>query len=182
VGKVVALPCLITKNYAIFISNLPTPIKFPAMIIREATLADIPQIQLVRNAVKENRLSNPNLVTDEDCREFLFARGKGWVCDIETQVVGFSIADLKEKNVWALFVDPMFEKRGIGRRLHDTMLNWYFSQTQAGIWLGTAPGTRAAAFYRESGWKETGTHGKGEIRFEMSFEEWKQQQEKNSER
>ncbi|SEB11099.1 Acetyltransferase (GNAT) family protein [Chitinophaga terrae (ex Kim and Jung 2007)] len=76
----------------------------------------------------------------------------------------------------------MFEKRGIGRRLHDTMLNWYFSQTRAGIWLGTAPRTRAAAFYRESGWKETCTHGKGEIRFEMSFEEWKQQQETNSER
>lgn len=50
------------------------------MIIREALIEDIGQIQAVRNAVKENPLSNPNLVTDEDCRIFLTERGKGWVC------------------------------------------------------------------------------------------------------
>ena len=36
------------------------------MIIREAKIADIKQIQIVRNSVTENMLSNPNLVTDED--------------------------------------------------------------------------------------------------------------------
>ena len=45
------------------------------MIIREANIDDIKQIQVVRNAVKENTLSNPNLVTDEDCRIFLTERG-----------------------------------------------------------------------------------------------------------
>ena len=47
------------------------------MIFREATIADIKQIQIVRNSVKENTLSNPNLVTDEDCKEFITERGKG---------------------------------------------------------------------------------------------------------
>ena len=40
------------------------------MIIREANVNDIQQIQVVRNSVNENKLSNPNLVTDEDCIEY----------------------------------------------------------------------------------------------------------------
>lgn len=142
------------------------------MIIRGATLADIKQIQIVRNAVKENTLSNPGLVTDEDCAEYLTKRGKGWVCEVEDEIVGFSIVDLQENNVWALFVTPAFEKKGIGKQLHDVLLNWYFSQTTANIWLGTAPQTRAETFYRKAGWTEVGTHGKGEIKFEMKRENW----------
>jgi len=109
------------------------------MIIREARIEDIPQIQIVRNAVKENTLSDPNLITDKDCEEFLFIRGKGWVCEIDNQIVGFSIVDLQENNIWALFLDPNFEKQGIGRKLHDVMMDWYFKQTKENIWLGTSP-------------------------------------------
>jgi GNAT superfamily N-acetyltransferase len=141
-------------------------------MIREATIADIPQIQVVRNSVKENMLSDPNLVTDADCREFICDRGKGWVCEIGGQIVGFSIVDLREHNIWALFLLPDHERQGLGRQLHDVMLDWYFGQTRETVWLGTAPGTRAAAFYRKAGWQEIGTHGKGEIKFEMRFEGW----------
>jgi GNAT superfamily N-acetyltransferase len=120
-------------------------------MIREATISDIKQIQIVRNAVRENTLSDPGLVTDEDCAVYLTARGKGWVCEIDDEIVGFSIVDLQDHNVWALFVTPGFDKRGIGKRLHDTMLNWYFSQTAANLWLGTTPNTRAESFYRKAG-------------------------------
>lgn len=142
------------------------------MLIREANIADIGQIQVVRNAVKENTLSDPNLVTDEDCRVFITERGKGWVCELKDQIVGFSIADLEENNIWALFVHPGFDNRGIGRLLHDVMVDWYFTKTKHTVWLGTAPGTRAESFYRKAGWKEVGVHGKGEIKFEMTFEDW----------
>jgi hypothetical protein len=37
-------------------------------------------------------LSDPLLVIDEDCEEFLTKRVKGWVCEIENQIVGFAIA------------------------------------------------------------------------------------------
>src|SRR4051812_42232366 len=113
------------------------------MIFREALLADIPQIQRVRNSVKENTLSDPALVSDADCAEYMTIRGKGWVCETDGRVIGFAIADLKENNIWALFLHPDFEKQGIGSRLHNTMLNWYFSQTQQTVWLSTASGTRA---------------------------------------
>jgi GNAT superfamily N-acetyltransferase len=142
------------------------------MTIREAVIDDIAQIQRVRNSVTENMLSDPSLVSDQDCEEFITERGKGWVCVIDSEVVGFAIVDLKGMNVWALFVDPRFEKRGIGLLLHRTMLDWYFTQTDDVIWLGTAFNTRAEFFYRKAGWKEVGMHGADEIKFEMAAADW----------
>lgn len=146
--------------------------KKKCMIFREAELSDITQIQTVRHSVKENVLSDPALVTDEDCKEFLSIRGKGWVCEVERIIVGFSIADLKENNIWALFVHPEHEGKGIGKRLHKELIDWYFDQTKEKLWLGTSPNTKAEKFYRLNGWKEIGVHGKGEIKFEMSYEDW----------
>ena len=140
--------------------------------IREGTTNDIPGIQVVRNAVKENRLSNPNLVSDKDCYEFINIRGKCWVCIHSNIVVGFSIVDLKENNVWALFLLPEFEGRGIGRQLHDILLNWYFKQQDHTIWLSTAKGTRAERFYKTAGWREVGDYRDTEIKFEMTHECW----------
>ena len=47
-------------------------------------------------------------------------------------------------------------------------------KTKETVWLGTSPHTRAEAFYRKSGWKEIGMHGK-EIKFEMTFDSWNKQ-------
>ena len=127
---------------------------------------------MVRNAVKENTLSDPALVTDNDCAAFITGRGKGWVCDIAGKIVGFAIADLQENNIWALFLHPSFENKGIGRQLHQIMLDWYFTQTKTKVWLGTSPNTRAEQFYKKMGWTVVGTHGKGEIKFEMSYDSW----------
>ena len=143
------------------------------MIFRQAQITDIAQIQIVRNSVKENPLSDPALVPDKDVEDYITRRGRGWVCEIDNMIVGFAIVSITDHNVWALFIQPGFEKKGIGRRLHDEMMDWYFNQTKETIWLGTAPGTRAEIFYRKAGWKEVGIHGKGEIKFEMAAEEWK---------
>ena len=113
------------------------------MIFREAQTNDIKQIQLVRNAVKENVLSNPGLVTDKDCVEYLTLRGKGWVCENDGTIIGFAIADLIDNNIWALFVHPDFEGNGIGKILHDTMMDWYFTQQKETVWLSTDASTKA---------------------------------------
>lgn len=143
------------------------------MIIREAQVADIPQIQVVRNAVKENMLSDPALVTDIDVEDYITRRGKGWVSEIDAVITGFSIVSVMDNNVWALFMDPNYEAKGVGKKLHDVMIDWYFTQTDKTIWLSTGPGTRAETFYRKAGWKETGLYGKGEIKFEMTLSDWK---------
>lgn len=142
------------------------------MLLREAGIEDISQMQIVRNAVKENRLSNPGLITDKDCEDYITRRGKGWVYEINKTIVGFAIVSVQDKNVWALFVQPGFDKKGIGKKLHDKMINWYFLKTSETVWLSTAPGTRAEIFYRKSGWKQTGVTSAGEIRFEMTKDEW----------
>jgi len=154
------------------------PSKNNNMTFREAKIEDIKQIQIVRNAVKENTLSNPDLVTDKDCEEFMFERGKGWVCEINNQIVGFAIADLKEDNIWALFLDPEFEGKGIGTQLHKMMLDWYFSTGKENVWLGTSPSTRAEKFYTKIGWTKNGMYG-NEVKFEMSKKEWKNLSSRN---
>ena len=143
------------------------------MIFREALITDIPQIQIVRNEVKENVLSDPSLVPDKDVEDYITRRGKGWVCETDNRIVGFAIADLQDNNIWALFIQPGYEGKGIGKKLHDDMLNWYFEQSKETVWLSTSPGTRAETFYRKAGWKETGIYGKGELKFEMTVSEWK---------
>lgn len=143
------------------------------MVFRKAEISDIEQIQVVRNAVQENILSDPALVPDSDVEDYITRRGKGWVCEANGIIVGFSIVSVIDKNVWALFVQPGFDKLGIGRQLHDEMIDWYFTQTDETIWLSTTQGTRAEQFYRKAGWAESGNYGKEEIKFEMTFGQWK---------
>ena len=142
------------------------------MNFRQAIPEDIPQIQIVRNSVKENQLSNPNLIPDELVEEFITKRGKGFVCEIDKKIVGFSIVDFVENNVWALFLLPEFEGKRIGKKLHQLMLDEYFSKTKETIWLSTEANSRAKTFYKKQGWKNAGLHG-NEVKFEMSFEDWK---------
>jgi GNAT superfamily N-acetyltransferase len=142
------------------------------LIFREALITDIPQMQVVRNSVTENMLSDPALVPDKDVADYMTRRGKGWVCEINHSIAGFAIVSVQDHQVWALFIQPGFDKKGMGRRLHDEMVEWYFNQSADTIWLSTAPGTRAESFYRKAGWIETGIHGKGEIKFEMTVEKW----------
>lgn len=143
-------------------------------IIREALVADIPQIQRVRNAVKENKLSDPSLVPDADVEEYMTRRGKAWVTVEGEKITGFAIVSISDHNVWALFIEPGYDKAGAGRKLHDKMMNWYFEQTAETAWLSTTPGTRAENFYRKAGWIEDGLYGKGEIKFIMPHHRWEE--------
>jgi len=142
------------------------------MNFREAKKEDIEQMHKVRIAVKENPLPDPDLISPGDYEEFMFLRGKGWVCEEDGCIVGFSVVDLKENNVWALFIQPGHEGKGIGKKLHGEMLDWYFAQTNQTIWLGTAPKTRAENFYDKAGWIRIGIRPNGEIKFEMTKEIW----------
>jgi len=146
------------------------------MIFREAQILDIEQMHAVRMSVKENILPDAAMISAKQYQEYIIDFGKGWLCEIDKYVVGFAIVDLKNNNVWALFVRPDYEKKSIGKKLQDIMLNWYFSKTKQTIWLGTSPNTRAEIFYRTYGWRETGKRPNGEIRFELTHENWEKLQ------
>lgn len=72
-------------------------------MIRIATISDIPELQIVRNSVKENKLSSPNRIKDADVEEYLLSQGKGWVTFVDGKIIGFAIADLIGHSIWALF-------------------------------------------------------------------------------
>ncbi|MBB1286797.1 GNAT family N-acetyltransferase [Flavisolibacter sp. BT320] len=146
------------------------------MILREAKTADIIEMHRVRVSVNENRLSDPGRISENDYREYITERGKGWVCEVEGGLVGFAVVDEKENNIWALFVHPDFENKGIGKRLHHTMLSWHFKQSNDPLWLGTSPGTRAEIFYKKMGWQKAGFYGKDEVKFEITKEAWMKQE------
>jgi GNAT superfamily N-acetyltransferase len=134
-------------------------------LIRKATDSDIPRIFEIRNNVRENKLSDPSRVTIEDTRWFIANPGI-FVWEEDGRVVGFSAADPRNGNVWALFMDQTYEGRGIGRALFEQACEVLQDAGCPRIWLTTGPGTRAEAFYRAAGWHVTGQSG-GDLLFEM---------------
>jgi GNAT superfamily N-acetyltransferase len=144
-----------------------------AIQVRVATAADIPEMHRIRLAVRENRLSNPDVVRPTDYVPMITEHGRGWVAEKEGRIAGFAIIDMARRNVWALFVGPEQEACGIGRRLHRAMLDWAFAAGAESVYLGTAPGTRAERFYRTAGWTYAGPEPNGESRFEMMRDQWR---------
>ncbi len=141
-------------------------------MIREATIEDIPAMHIVRMSVRENVLSNPLLVTQSDYEKYITTQGKGWVYEMDNKIAGFAIIDVPKKNIWALFVHPEHEGRGIGLKLQQQMLDWFFASYNDELNLSTSPGTRAAQFYKRSGWREDGFMKSGEIIFKMLPGQW----------
>lgn len=135
--------------------------------MRIATRDDIEALHRIRLAVRENVLSRPELVTHADYVEHLERRGRGWLAEVQGEVVGFAIGRADDGNVWALFVDPAHEGRGIGSALHDAMAAWMIAQGLVRLWLTTDPATRAARFYARRGWLEAGREG-AELRLELA--------------
>ena len=63
---------------------------------------------------------------------------------------------LTTAKIWALFVDPAFEGRGIGRTLLALACATVRSAGYEMVRLNTAAGTRAERFYRMNGWDSVG--------------------------
>ena len=142
----------------------------PIPSTRRATHDDVPRIMEIRHSVHENRLRDPTSVTAADCAAFI-DRTEMWVWVEDGQILGFSAGDPRDGSIWALFVDPANEGRGIGRALLalacDTVRFAGFDTAT----LNTEPGTRADRFYRLNGWVETGRSAKGEVVFQRRLEE-----------
>lgn len=135
------------------------------MIFREATVEDIPALSAIRLSVRENVLSDPLKVTREMYADYLSASGKGWLCEVEGEAAGFSVASLADASIWALFVRPGYEGRGIGGTLLRLAADWLFEMGAASVTLSTGAGTRADRFYEGLGWRRGETGDDGEVRF-----------------
>ena len=119
---------------------------------RRATLEDIPSMSEIRLAVKENVLSNPARVTHQMYVDYLELSGRGWVCESNGAIIGFSYAATEDSSIWALFVRPECEGVGAGKALLALAADWLFSLGNETVTLGTAANTRADRFYLRQGW------------------------------
>jgi GNAT superfamily N-acetyltransferase len=135
----------------------------PTTTFRRARASDVPAILRIRAAVRENVLSDPSKVTAGMCEQYLEELGRGWVCEIDGRVVAFAYADRAKSSIWALFMEPDFEGRGIGRELLRLATDWLFALGNDVVVLSTNPGTRAEAFYRALGWRLQGMTSDGEV-------------------
>lgn len=141
--------------------------------IRIATESDIAAMHRIRMSVRENALADPSRVQAADYRALLHGSGRAWVAEADGRIIGFAIADLRRANVWALFVEPDCEGRGVGRALHDQLVEWLFASGVSRVWLTTTPATRAERFYKAAGWQYAGMQ-QDEARYELSRRDWRQ--------
>lgn len=134
-------------------------------MIRRARPEDHPRVTEIRNSVTENVLRDPSRVTVADYKWFEENPGV-WLWEENGKVLGFSAADTRDGSVWALFVDPAHEGRGIGRALFAKACDVLRAAGHRTGSLTTEPGSRADRFYQRAGWKVMGTSPRGERIFE----------------
>jgi GNAT superfamily N-acetyltransferase len=141
------------------------------MQISLATPDDIETLFDIRTSVEQNHQSREELsllgVTAESLAEMLQTRSRAWLCRLEGTAAGFSMADAARATIFALFVRPGFEGRGIGRRLMGEAEAWLFQHGWDEIWLttGSDESLRAIGFYHHLGWVPAGVLDDGQVRF-----------------
>ena len=133
--------------------------------LRPAVEADVPRMQAIRAAVRENRLTNPGVVTTADYVATV-QRGLCWVWEDEGGVRGFASGHPSASaEVWALFVDPAFEGRGAGSALLAQITDVLWTLGHRELRLSTQPGSRAERVYRAAGWTAVGHAPNGDLKF-----------------
>jgi GNAT superfamily N-acetyltransferase len=110
----------------------------------------MPGISHVRLSVVENALSVEQLkergITNASVAASLLTHRKGWVAEQDGRIVAFSMADRADWSIFALFVLPGYEQRGLGCRLLDLALDWLWENGAERVWLSTGPETRASRY------------------------------------
>jgi GNAT superfamily N-acetyltransferase len=134
--------------------------------IRRALQTDVPRIMEIRHWVRQNRPSDPNLVTGADCEAFI-ERSEIGVWEEDGAVQGFAAGDTRDGWIFGLFVAPDYEGRGIGQALLPLACETLRKAGYTIAKLSTVAGTGAERFYRTNGWTTLrGKNQKGELVFQ----------------
>lgn len=140
------------------------------LTLRLATLRDVPTMHYIRTSVTENALSEDSTFGHDDYAPFLGTSGETWVSEFEGQMAGFGAIDQRSSSIWALFVAPAFESRGVGKALLNHLVERSRLLGMTAVHLTTTPGTRAEQFYIRQGWQLAGAAPKGEVRLQYNFD------------
>lgn len=91
-------------------------------------------------------------ITEGSIAEMIAASPCAWVAVLDAEVVGFSMIDVEDACLFAAFLLPAHEGKGIGSQLVTVAENELFKH-HSDIWLETDRDSRAASFYRHLGWR-----------------------------
>lgn len=123
---------------------------------------DVRELIWIRTQTEENVLRMDDLIrlgiTEQTVIEKLRGSYKGWLCELESQIVGFAIGDSETGEMWVIAMLPRYEGRGIGRRLLGLVTDWLF-ESRDELWLTTEdnPQNRAYKLYTMAGWTKVET-------------------------
>lgn len=137
--------------------------------IRQALITDIDSIFDVRTSVTENHLSREEMrlmgITERAVADMIQKSTCAWVAIDGMKVVGFSMVLQDNGCLFAAFVLPEYENRGIGRELLMRAEEELFKHYEV-IWLETEKNSRAAKIYKHLGWGDKTDIDEGHIRLE----------------
>jgi len=88
------------------------------------------------------------------------------VAEVDGRCVGFAMGEVPESYVFAVFVRPSDEGRGVGRALLRVVEEEFARRGVDEAWLatGTEESLRALGFYRHHGWVDAGVMEDGQLR------------------
>lgn len=125
----------------------------------------------IRLIVNENAATMAELanygVTPESLPAMLSHQGRGWMSEIDGVARAFAMANANNATIFALFVEPDFEGRGIGLGLMNQAERWLAEMGCCEIWLETDSNrqVRSNGFYRHIGWREHSMQVDGQVKF-----------------
>lgn len=122
--------------------------------VRTAQLSDIDGMFDVRTSVIENHLSREEMrqmgITEIVVADMIENNHCAWVATENDKIIGFSMILPDEGCLFAAFVLPEYEGRGVGRRLVVLAEQELFKHHEI-AWLETDKNSRAANFM-QLGW------------------------------
>jgi GNAT superfamily N-acetyltransferase len=148
------------------------------MQIRPATPGDVEQMFDIRCSVRENHQSREELallgitpatvIEMIECGDYL-----SFMAEMDGIPVGFAMAQISKQYVFAVFVLPPHEEKGVGRGLMAAVESGLQSCGIRSAWLSTGAdwNLRAHKFYRRLGWRADGVLEDGQIVFRKDIVE-----------
>lgn len=137
--------------------------------VRTAQLSDIDGMFEVRTSVIENHLSREEMrqmgITESAVADMIEKNHCAWVATENDKIIGFTMILQDEGCLFAAFVLPEYEGRGVGRSLVDLAEQELFKHHKA-VWLETDKNSRAAKFYMRLGWVKKENISESDIRLE----------------
>lgn len=142
-------------------------------LIRAATQDDIDTLFAIRTSVAQNHLSREQMadlgITPKALADSIREAPCVWIAEVDGQPVAFSMVDLAEGEVFAMFVLPSHENLGLGRQLMAVAEAALFEHHDR-LFLITdgRNDIRANGFYQRLGWSVAAQIDGDDVRYEKS--------------